>query len=47
LSGKNASVKIEPKYEGSSLRPKEFTVIYQISGEQPKMLKIPNSAGGV
>lgn len=44
--GKEVKVKIEPVYEGSSLRPKSFQIEYTIEGEKTKFIEILNQAGG-
>ncbi|MBC6310980.1 DNA/RNA non-specific endonuclease [Listeria sp. FSL L7-1582] len=43
---RNVSVKIEPSYPGSSLRPDSFRVTYQIEGERKVIREILNRAGG-
>lgn len=43
---RKVSVKIEPQYGGSSLRPDRFKVTYQIEGELPVTRRIANKVGG-
>lgn len=43
---KTVSVKINPVYSGSSLRPDLFKVVYKIEGERTVVVNIRNQAGG-
>ncbi|MBC1400927.1 hypothetical protein HB904_13665 [Listeria booriae] len=43
---RKVSVKIEPSYPGSSLRPDSFRVTYQIEGERKVIREMLNRAGG-
>ncbi|WKB36498.1 DNA/RNA non-specific endonuclease [Terrilactibacillus sp. S3-3] len=43
---RKVSVKIEPTYSGSSLRPDSFRVKYQIEGERKVIRQIFNKVGG-
>ncbi len=45
--GKSVSVKIEPIYNGSSVRPDRFTVRYSIGGDRPAIIDFKNSPGGI
>lgn len=45
--GKSVSVKIEPIYNGSSVRPDRFTVRYSIGGDRPAIVDFKNSPGGI
>nr|WP_282446227.1 DNA/RNA non-specific endonuclease [Paenibacillus silvae] len=43
---KKVTVKIEPVYSGTSMRPDSFEVTYQIEGNRPVQKTIKNQAGG-
>lgn len=43
---KKVSVKIEPVYSGSSLRPNLFKIKYQIEGQRKVIREILNKTGG-
>ncbi|EVT88498.1 hemagglutinin [Pseudomonas aeruginosa VRFPA09] len=45
--GQMVSVKIEPVYSGSSVRPDRFTVRYSIDGGRPVIVDFKNSPGGI
>jgi hypothetical protein len=43
---KKVTVKIEPIYSGSSMRPDSFKIIYQIGNKRPVTKRILNKDGG-
>ncbi|MCV4344077.1 DNA/RNA non-specific endonuclease [Pseudomonas capsici] len=44
--GKFVSVKVEPVYSGSSIRPDRFNVKYLIGGGRPVNVDFKNAPGG-
>lgn len=44
-NNKEVTVKIIPKYKGNSLRPDEFTIVYQIDDEEIKLTDLKNCKG--
>ena len=45
--GQTVSVKIEPIYSGSAVRPDRFTVRYSIDSGRPIIVDFKNSPGGI
>uniref|UniRef100_UPI000AF5F25D DNA/RNA non-specific endonuclease n=1 Tax=Pseudomonas syringae TaxID=317 RepID=UPI000AF5F25D len=45
--GKSVDVKVEPVYNGQSVRPEKFTVTYKIGSERPVRETYVNSPGGL